>query len=101
MHHGRIGPLNMSERRLARVTKERDVRIHADLWHTSKCLLEKGQAEESGSEHQFEASPVFTASTLEAYLNWLGQKVFPHWSYLERLAPTERLDAISGLLRWA
>jgi hypothetical protein len=61
--------------------------------------LEKGQAEESGAEHQFKASLVFTAFTLEAYLNWLGQKVFPRWSYLERLAPIEKLDVISDLLK--
>jgi hypothetical protein len=89
----------VSKRELVTVTKARDARIHADLWHASKCLLEKGQAEESGSEHQFKASLVFTAFTLEAYLNWLGQKVFPHWSCLERLAPIEKLDVISDLLK--
>jgi hypothetical protein len=89
----------MSKHKLVTVTKTRDVRIHADLWHTSKCLLEKGQKEEAGSEHQFKASLVFTAFTLEAYLNWLGERLFPHWNYLERLAPIEKLDVISDLLK--
>ncbi len=89
----------MSKRKLVTVTKKRDVRIHADLWHTSKCLLEKGQADAAGSEHQFKASLVFTAFTLEAYLNWLGQRLFPHWNYLERLKPMEKLAVISDLLK--
>ena len=82
----------------ARVRKERDVRIHANLWHTSMCLLKKGQEEERASFHQFMGSLVFTAFTLEAYLNWLGDKLFPHWRYLERLNPREKLEVITDQL---
>lgn len=59
----------------------------------------KGQEEEKASYHQFMASLVFTAFTLEAYLNWLGDKLFPHWSYLERLSPKEKLEVISVQLK--
>ena len=83
----------------ATVTKERDVRIHANLWHTSRCLLERGQEQENASFHQFMASLVFTAFTLEAYLNWLGDKLFPHWRYLERLSPTDKLEVIADQLK--
>jgi hypothetical protein len=83
----------------AKVRKERDVRIHANLWHTSKCLLERGQEQERASFHQFMGSLVFTAFTLEAYLNWLGDKLFPHWKYLERLNPREKLEVISSQLK--
>ena len=88
---------NMSDG-YATVTKERDVRIHASLWHTSRCLLERGKEQEGASFHQFMASLVFTAFTLEAYLNWLGGKLFPHWSYLERLSPKEKIEVISDQL---
>jgi hypothetical protein len=81
------------------VSRERDIRIHAELWLTSKCLLERGQEQKKGSFHQFMASLVFTAFTLEAYLNWLGDSLFPHWSYLERLKPEEKLEVISDQLR--
>lgn len=56
----------------ALVTKERDVRTHAELWHTSNCLLESGKQVREGSAHQFRASLVFRAFALEAYLNWQG-----------------------------
>jgi hypothetical protein len=89
----------MSKPKVVTVTKERDVRIHANLWRTSWCLLERGQEQEKASYHQFMASLVFTAFTLEAYLNWLGDKLFPHWSYLERLKPNEKLKVISDQLQ--
>jgi hypothetical protein len=82
--------------KVAKVTKDRDVRIHADLWHTSKCLLERGQEQKKASVPQFKASLVFTAFSLEAYLNWLGSKLFPHWTYLKRLGPKEKLALISN-----
>lgn len=80
------------------MSRERDVRIHANLWHTSECLLQRGQEQERASFHQFMGSLVFTAFTLEAYLNWLGDKLFPHWKYLERLSPKEKLEVISDQL---
>jgi len=89
----------MSKKKVVTVIKERDVRIHANLWHTSACLLERGRELERASFHQFMASLVFTAFTLEAYLNWLGSKLFPHWRYLERLKPKEKIALISGELK--
>jgi hypothetical protein len=83
----------------ANVTKERDVRIHAEIWHTANCLLDAGQKEKRGSAHQFRASLVFRAFYLEAFLNWLGQHLVPHWSYLERLRPREKLDLLNDLIK--
>jgi hypothetical protein len=88
----------MSKAKVVTVTKERDVRIHANLWNTSMWLLKRGQEQEKASFHQFMASLVFTAFTLEAYLNWLGGGLFAHWSYLERLNPKEKLAVISDQL---
>jgi len=84
--------------RKAHVTKQRDVRIHAELWHTSNCLLEAGQQTAKASTHQFRASLVFRAFYLEAFLNWLGQHLIPHWNYLERLKPKEKLDLLNDLI---
>ncbi|HEX4425590.1 MAG TPA: hypothetical protein VH079_09325 [Terriglobales bacterium] len=90
----------MNERKIgkARVTKRRDVRIHADLWHTANCLLDAGQRDIKASAHQFRASLIFRAFYLEAFLNWLGQHLIPHWSYLERLNPREKLDLLNDLI---
>jgi hypothetical protein len=85
--------------RKAQVTKQRDVRIHAELWHTANCLLEAGQREARGSAHQFRASLIFRAFYLEAFLNWLGHNLVPHWSYLERLKPKEKLDFLNDLVK--
>lgn len=84
--------------RKVRVTRGRDVRIHAELWHTSNCLLDAGQKQDEGSAHQFRASLVFRAFSLEALVNWLGQHLIPHWKYLERLKPREKLDLLCDLL---
>jgi hypothetical protein len=82
----------------ARVKRQRDVRTHAELWHTSNCLLDAGQLEPKGSVHQFRASLVFRAFALEAFLNWQGQQLLPHWKDLEHLKPKEKLDLLADLI---
>jgi hypothetical protein len=83
----------------ARVTKERDVRTHAELWHTSNCLLDAGREQIQGSAHQFRASLIFRAFCVEALLNWLGAHLIQHWKYLERLKPQEKLDLLCDVLQ--
>ena len=51
-----------------KVEIKRDVRIHADLLHTSCSLLQFGKESERRSFHHYQASLVFTAFALEAYL---------------------------------
>lgn len=83
----------------ATVTKERDVRMHAELWHTSKCLLQRGQEQEEGSVLQFRASLVFTTFALEAYLNWLADQFVANWDYLERrLELKDKIKVVSRQL---
>jgi len=48
-----------------------------------------------GSTHQFKASLVFTAFTLEAAFNHLGSKLLQCWSDIERLGPTEKLNLLA------
>jgi hypothetical protein len=45
------------------IKKEREVNTYADMWHSSRCLLDKGIEDQKGSYHQFMASLVFTAFT--------------------------------------
>jgi hypothetical protein len=77
------------------VTTEREVITYSHMWHTSACLLKKGQEQEAASFHQFMASLVFTAFTLEAYLNHVGPNLLPCWEYLERQNPKEKLRLIA------
>ena len=88
----------MNSKRKVIVTKERNVTTYAEMWHTSYCLLVKGQEEPKMSVHQFRASLVFTAFTLEAYLNHIGAKTFSCWEDLERLSPREKLNVIAERL---
>jgi hypothetical protein len=80
------------------IKKEREVNTSADMWHTSRCLLERGIENEKGCYHQFMASLVFTAFTLEAYFNHIGPQLFQCWSDLERLSPKEKLNVIAERL---
>jgi hypothetical protein len=88
----------MKDKRKVNIERERIVRTYTELWHTSHCLLKKGQSDASGSFHQFMASLVFTAFTLEAYFNHIGARVFKCWGDLERLSPKEKLNVIAERL---
>jgi len=85
----------MNSKRKVIVTKERNVTTYAEMWHTSHCLLVKGQEELRMSVHQFRASLVFSAFTLEAYLNHIGAKIFSCWEDLEGLSPKKKLNVIA------
>ena len=77
------------------VTTKREVYTYVEMWTTSRYLLEKGQQEQRASTHQFRASLAFTAFTMEAYLNHVGQRLFECWDDLERLGPKEKLNLIA------
>ena len=89
----------MGSKRTVAIKKEREVKMYASLWHTSHCLLKRGKADPKGSFHQFMASLVFAAFSLEAYLNHIGPKVFKCWDDLERLGPKEKLSVIAERLQ--
>jgi len=80
------------------VTKSRQVKVWAELWHTSYCLYVNGFENPKGSCHQFRASLIFTAFALEAYLNHVGNKLFKEWKELERLSPKGKLIIIADKL---
>jgi hypothetical protein len=89
------GEIPVGDKRKVKIKKERKVVTYVELSHTSWCLLKKGQDDAEGSTHQFMGSLVFTAFSLEAYLNHIGPKVFRNWVALERLGPQDKLDIIA------
>lgn len=89
----------MNSKRKVVVTKERYVHTYSEMWHTSYFLLEMGLEASKWSILHFRASLVFTAFTLEAYLNHVGEKVFLCWKDLERLSPKEKLNVIAEKLK--
>lgn len=85
-------------KRKARVSKERQVNTYAEMWRVSFELLRKAKEDRKGSYYQFMASLIFTAFTLEAYLNHIGQRIFACWNDLERLSPSKKLNVIAEKL---
>jgi hypothetical protein len=82
------------------VRKERSVRIDAELWQSSWCLLRAGQENQLGCDHQFRASLIFTAFSLEAYLNHVGPLLLESWERIERkLMPIDKLKLLSEFLK--
>jgi hypothetical protein len=58
---------------------ERQVHTYAEIRHAAQCLLQMGRSQPEGNYFQFMSSLVFSAFTLEAYLNHIGNKLFDCW----------------------
>jgi hypothetical protein len=85
-------------KRKAEVSKERQINTYAEMWHASYVMLDKAKKDPEGSYYQLMASLIFTAFTLEAFLNHIGQSIFKCWSDLERLSPSRKLNLIAEKL---
>jgi len=68
------------------------------MWHASYVMLEKAKKDPEGSYYQLMASLIFTAFTLEAFLNHIGQSIFKCWNDLEQLSPSRKLNLIAEKL---
>jgi hypothetical protein len=65
-------------------------------WHT----LDSAINSKKGSYLNLIASAVFSAFTIEAYLNHLGEEIIPFWPIVERsLGPSDKLELIAMQLR--
>ncbi len=62
-----------------RVNKELKLITYAEHWATAGCLLDRAAREKRGSYHQYLACITFTAFTLEAFLNHIGEELFDSW----------------------
>jgi hypothetical protein len=86
------------EKHKAKVSKKRQVNTYAEMWHASYVMLHKAKKDQEGSFYQLMASLIFTAFTLEAYLNHIGQRIFGCWDDLEQLSPLKKLNVIAEKL---
>lgn len=80
------------------ITKERKVITYSDFWRASEYLLKRGQGEERGSYFLFLSSLVFSAFSLEAFLNHIGEHLFNSWGDLEKLRPKAKVNIIAEKL---
>lgn len=78
-----------------RASKSRKLITYADHWHTANTLETLGNENPKRSYHQFLASIVFRAFTLEAFLNHVGEEIFVSWSDLERLSTKGKLNVVA------
>lgn len=81
-----------------RTPRERLLITYSEHWHSSRTFLKLGIENPTGSYHQFLGSIVFTAFTLEAFLNHVGESLFKSWPELERLTPKGKINVITEKL---
>jgi hypothetical protein len=81
-----------------RTSRERLLVTYAEHWHSSRTFLKLGIENRKGSYHQFLGSIVFTAFSLEAFLNHVGESLFESWPELEMLTPKGKVDLITEKL---
>jgi len=82
----------------AKVSKKGQVNTYVEMWQASSVMLDKAKKNPEGSYYQLMASLIFTAFTLEAYLNHIGQRIFKCWNDLEQLSPSRKLNVIAEKL---
>ena len=76
------------------ITLERRVITYSDFWRTSDVLLNRAQEKPEGSYFFLLGSLVFSAFSLEAFLNHIGEHIFKCWEDLEPLPPRSKLTVI-------
>lgn len=79
-------------------SRERLLITYSEHWHTSNTLLQRGIENPKGSYHQFLGSILFTAFSLEAFLNHVGEDIFKSWGELEKLSTKGKIDVIGEKL---
>ena len=76
-------------------SRERNLITYSEHWHSSRTFLKLGIENPKGSYHQFLGSILFTAFTLEAFLNNVGELIFKTWEDLEKLTPKGKINVIA------
>jgi hypothetical protein len=67
-----------------RLQKERNFRPHAEHYHAAHIFYDNASKNQRGSALQLQASFVFSAFCVEAYLNHMGSTCLTCWSDIER-----------------
>ncbi len=81
-----------------KVSKSRQINTYYEMWRVSYWTLHQAENEVKGSYFQIMASLIYTAFTLEAYLNHKGKEIFTCWDDLEMLSPRKKLNVIAERL---
>lgn len=78
---------------------EREVRTFAYLHMTAVDALEKAKNIKEGSFYQLMSCLVFSAFTIEAYLNHVGEQEIEYWGEIEKIEPMAKLKVLYSVLK--
>lgn len=81
------------------VEAERTVIIHVYLHSAARLALEHAEKSKDGQFFNVMNSLISSAFCLEAYFNFVGEEIVPHWEMVEKkLSPKEKLDLICAYI---
>jgi hypothetical protein len=86
---------------MATYSGTREVRTFVDLDHGANVLLLKASEDERGSYYTVMGGLLLTAFTFEAYLNHLGNKIFPYWEEIEAIRVMDKYSVLTKHFRIA
>jgi hypothetical protein len=78
---------------------EREIRTYAYLRKAAVDALEKAKNIKEGSFYQLMSCLVFSAFTVEAYLNHVGERKIEYWGEIEKIEPLAKLKVLYSHLR--
>ena len=70
----------------AKIKRERQVNTFAELRHANTVLLDNAREQRNGCSYEFMTVILLAAFKLEAYLNHVGELLFPYWDEMESLS---------------
>jgi hypothetical protein len=82
----------------ATVKRERKVNTFAELSHANHVLLENTAERREGWFYECMTAILMSAFKFEAYLNHLGEILFPYWNQMEQLSHKKKLNIICSHL---
>ena len=81
-----------------RVQGNREVRAYPHLYHAAAYALDENEGTEL-SYYDIMTSLTFSAFTLEAYLNHVGQQRISYWSEIEKITPLQKLKVLYDIAK--
>jgi len=78
----------------AEIKRERQVNTFSQLSNANWHMLEIARKPQSGCFYDYMSCLLFAAFTFEAYLNHVGEKLFPFWKDIESISTGSKLNII-------
>jgi hypothetical protein len=78
------GSFHLASKQMLRTTVEGEHFLHKILWITTKRQMEHAEEKPTGAFYDYLASMVFASHSLEAYLNFIGERLAPEFWQDER-----------------